>query len=255
MADDLIPFNYGDHRIRVFIIDGEPCFALADVAAVLGYRDTHNASRILREIEKGTHSVSTPGGEQRISVVSEPGLYRLIMRSRRPDAEPFQDWVVAEVLPAIRKTGGYGGRELTRLELIDIAREAEVGRLAAEEKLAIAAPKAEYVDSFVHGDTDASTIRVLANQLQIGEKALRAQLVEAKAIYQKLQGRRYSETQGRMVPEYSWHAYATHKSWFVERDQPEAPRFHNGQMRTTLYVTPVGKVKIAALLAREGEAS
>lgn len=253
--NDLIPFEYGGHQIRVFVIDGEPWFALADVAAVLGYRDTHNASRILREIEKGTHSVSTPGGDQQISIVSEPGLYRLIMRSRRPAAEPFQDWVVAEVLPAIRKTGGYGTRELTRLELIDLAREAEVGRLAAEEKLAIAAPKAEYVDSFVNGDTDATTIRVLANQLRVKEKELRARLVEAKAIYQKLQGRRYSRTQGRMVPEYSWHAYATHAAWFVERDQPEAPRFHNGQMRTTLYTTPVGKVKIAALLARESEAS
>lgn len=253
--NDLIPFEYGDHQVRVFVIDGEPWFAVADVAQVLGYRDAHNAARVLRPSERRTHPVSTSAGSRDITVCNEPGLYRLIMRSRRPEAEPFQDWVVAEVLPTIRKSGGYGSRELTRLELIDLARDSEVGRLAAEEKLAIAAPKAEYVDSFVHGDTDATTIRVLANQLGIGEKALRAQLVAAKAIYQKLQGRRYSQTQGRMVPEYSWHAYATHRSWFVEHDQPEAPRFHNGQMRTTLYVTPAGKVKIAGLVTREGEAS
>lgn len=253
--NDLIPFEYSGNQVRVFVLDGEPWFAVADVAKVLGYRDAHNAARVLRPTELRTHSVSTNAGSREITVCSEPGLYRLIMRSRRPEAEPFQDWVVAEVLPAIRKTGGFGNRELTRLELIDIAREAEVGRLAAEEKLAIAAPKAEYVDSFVSGDTDASTIRVVANQLRVGEKALRALLVDAKAIYQKLQGRRYSETQGRMVPEYSWHAYATHRSWFVERDQPEAPRFHNGQMRTTLYITPIGKVKIAALVTCEGEAS
>lgn len=257
--NDLIPFNYGDHPVRVVVIDGDPWFVRADLARVLSYRDGHDAGRTLRDSEQRTHSVRGFEGDREVTrdvtVVSEPGLYRLIMRSRRPEAEPFQDWVLADVLPAIRKTGGFGNRELSRLELIDLARDAEVGRLAAEEQLAIAAPKAEYVDSFVNGDTDATTIRVFANQLQLGEKDLRAQLVAAKAIYQKLEGRRYSRSKGRMVPEYSWHSYATHRAWFVERDQPEAPRYHNGQMRTTLYVTPVGKVKIAALVTREGEAS
>lgn len=255
MSNDLIPFDYSGSQVRVVMIDGEPWFVLADVARVLGYRDSYAAARVLRDSERGTHSVGTPGGDQQVTVISEPGLYRLIMRSRRPEAEPFQDWVVAEVLPTVRKTGGYRQRELTRLELIDLAREAEVGRLDAERKLAIAAPKADYVDSFVNGDSDATTVRVLANQLQIGEKDLRAQLVAAKAIYQKLEGSRYSRSHGRMMPEYSWHAYATHKAWFVERDQPEAPRYHNGQMRTTLYVTPIGKVKIADLITTAGEAS
>lgn len=255
MTNDLIPFNYGDHRIRVVHIDGEPEFVSADVCAVLDHSNPTMAVAGLDEDERGLRNVETPSGMQQMVTVTEAGLYALIIRSRKPEAKPFKRWITHEVLPAIRKTGGYGNRELTRLELIDIAREAEVGRIAAEEKLAIAAPKADYVDSFVNGDTDASTIRVLANQLQIGEKALRARLVEAKAIYQKLQGRRYSRTQNRMVAEYSWHAYATHRTWFVERDQPEAPRYHNGQVRTTLYVTPVGKVKIAALVARVGEAS
>lgn len=156
---------------------------------------------------------------------------------------------------------GAAGRELSRLELIEIARDAELERLQAVEErdearaeLAIAGPKAEYVDSFVNGDDDASTFRVVANQLKIGEKDLRNLLIERKAIYRKLEGRRWSRSQGRMVPEYSWHAYGTHRAWFTEQDQPEAPRYHNGQMRTTLYVTPVGKVKLAELVRDRGAA-
>lgn len=255
VTDELIRLDFDNLPVRWVLVDGEPWFIAADVAVILGYRMASDATRRLDEDEKGTHSVRTPGGEQDVIVVNEPGLYSLVLGSKLPDAKRFKRWVTHDVLPSIRKTGGFGNRELSRLELIDLARDAEVGRLAAEEQLAIAAPKADYVDSFVNGDTDATTIRVFANQLQLGEKELRAQLVAAKAIYQKLEGRRYSRSKGRMVPEYSWHSYATHRAWFVERDQPEAPRYHNGQVRTTLYVTPVGKVKIASLVTREGEAS
>ena len=133
-------------------------------------------------------------------------------------------------------------------------RELEAVTAAQDRELATARPKADYVDSFVNGEADATTIRVLANQLKIGEKELRNLLIEQKAVYRKLEGRRWSRSQDRMVPEYSWHAYGTHRAWFTERDQPEAPRYHNGQMRTTLYVTPVGKVKIADLVRNRGAA-
>lgn len=78
-----------------------------DVAKILGYRDGANMVRNLRERNKGTHSVSTLGGSQTLNIINEPGLYQAVMKSKLPEAERFQDWVTDEVLPSIRKHGGY----------------------------------------------------------------------------------------------------------------------------------------------------
>lgn len=91
--------------IRVSTQDGEPWFAASDVCSALGI-DKTAASR-LDDDEKGLRLTQTHGGEQRILFVSEPGFYRLVMKSRKPEAKAFQRWVVHEVLPAIRRDGGY----------------------------------------------------------------------------------------------------------------------------------------------------
>ncbi len=245
---ELVPFDYVGHQLRTVMIDGAPWFFAADVCAAISVDVTQ--TRRLDEDEKGLYSTQTPGGKQAVTVVNEAGLYALILRSRRPEAKPFRRWVTHDVIPSIRKTGAYMANPdgLDELEVAEKYVAAIKAKRELEQQLAIAGPKAEYVDAFVNGDSDATVLRVVANQLQVGEKELRAVLAEKKAIYQKLEGRRWSRSKGRMVAEYSWHAYASHKTWFVERDQPEAPRYHNGQMRTTLYVTPIGKVKIADLL-------
>ena len=103
----ITPFNFNDSEIRLIVRAGEPWFITADVARVLGYRDANNAGRVLDEDEKGTHVVSTPGGEQRVTIINESGLYALVLRSRKPEARKFAKWVTSEVLPAIRKTGSY----------------------------------------------------------------------------------------------------------------------------------------------------
>lgn len=109
----LILADFHSLTVRLVFIKGEPWWVLADVARVLGYRDATNAGRLLRDKHKGTHLVSTPGGDQPMTVINEAGLYRLMMRSDHPEAEAFQDWVTDEVLPSIRRTGTYtqkGGR-------------------------------------------------------------------------------------------------------------------------------------------------
>ena len=103
----ITPFNFNDSEIRLIVRAGEPWFITADVARVLGYRDANNAGRVLDEDEKGTHVVSTPGGDQRVTIINESGLYALVLRSRKPEARKFAKWVTSEVLPAIRKTGSY----------------------------------------------------------------------------------------------------------------------------------------------------
>ncbi|TAM23404.1 MAG: hypothetical protein EPN60_15095 [Nevskiaceae bacterium] len=100
-------FQFHTHAVRVVARDGEPWFVLADVAEALGYRDAANAGRCLADKQRGTQIVSTPSGDQPMTLVNESGLYRLVLRSRKPEAIAFSDWVTGEVLPSIRKTGGY----------------------------------------------------------------------------------------------------------------------------------------------------
>lgn len=100
-------FDFHSHAVRVVMRDGEPWFVAADVANVLGYRNAPDAARSLPDHQKGTQIVRTPGGDQSMTIISEPGLYRLVLRSRKPEAEAFTDWVTGEVLPSIRKTGTY----------------------------------------------------------------------------------------------------------------------------------------------------
>lgn len=101
------PAALGSHNIRVVTIEGAPWFVLADVARALGRNSPSMMIRGLADDEKGQTICSTPGGAQPTNIVSESGLYRLLVRSNSPNARPFQDWVVRDVLPAIRKDGAY----------------------------------------------------------------------------------------------------------------------------------------------------
>jgi len=87
--------------------EGEPMFVASDLAKALGYRDAANMTRMLDGDEKDTQIVSTLGGDQKMTVVSESGLYHAVMNSRVPQAKMFRRWVTSEVLPQIRRTGGY----------------------------------------------------------------------------------------------------------------------------------------------------
>jgi prophage antirepressor-like protein len=106
-ASEPMLFNFDGLPVRSVKIKGEPWFVAADVAAVLEYRDAFNLARILDDDERGTHVVSTPGGDQEMSTINESGLYAAILKSRKPEAQRFRRWVTGEVLPSIRKTGGY----------------------------------------------------------------------------------------------------------------------------------------------------
>lgn len=259
---DLIPFDYSGRQVRTVTVDGEPWFVAADVCAVLGIVETHRAVASLDDDEKDRHSVTTPGGVQEVVTINEPGLYSLVLRSRKPEAKLFKRWITHEVLPAIRATGSYGNVPALpdmntpegQLQIIEAWRASVVKTIEQAEEIKALKPKADYVDGFVNANDDLTLLRVLANQVGMKESALRELLVAQNVIYRKREGTRWSRSQGRQVAEYSWHAKAGYATWFVERDQPEAPRLHNGQMRTTLYATPVGKVKVAELVTRLGAA-
>lgn len=105
---NITPFKFEDHDITVLTDEsGEPWFVAGEIADVLGYSEASAMTRGLDEDEKGLQVVQTPGGRQKVIVISESGLYSAILKSEREEAGPFQKWVRAEVLPSIRKTGSY----------------------------------------------------------------------------------------------------------------------------------------------------
>lgn len=108
MNQNLIPFAFGDHLIRTLEKSGTTWFVAADVCAVLDIQNARDAvAKALDDDEKGVDTIYTLGGTQEMLVVNEPGLYRLVFKSRKPQARAFQRWVYHQVLPTIRRTGSY----------------------------------------------------------------------------------------------------------------------------------------------------
>lgn len=108
MSNSIMNFSFEGADVRVNTDEnGNPWFVAKDVSDVLEISRQQNATRYLDEDEKGRCLVNTPSGEQEMTVVNEAGLYSLILRSRKPEAKAFKRWVTHEVLPSIRKSGGY----------------------------------------------------------------------------------------------------------------------------------------------------
>ena len=120
MNQTITIFNHLGNDIRVMTDEqGEPLFVASDVASILGYRMASDMTRRLDPDEKGTRSVRTSGGTQELTVINESGLYTAILGSKLSEAKAFKRWVTSEVLPSIRKRGGYLTPEATREALRD----------------------------------------------------------------------------------------------------------------------------------------
>lgn len=143
-------FIYAGHDVRTIDADGEPWFVAADVARILGYSATAALTRRLDDDDKGVRDLHTPGGQQSMAVISEPGLFAAILGSQVAGAKAFKRWVTHEVLPVIRKTGSYGNAQPHALpqSFADALRQ-----LAdTHEQLEAAAPKLEAYDALVEAD-------------------------------------------------------------------------------------------------------
>lgn len=177
--------------VRSILIDSDPWFVAADVCKALELEKTNRALSRLDDDEKGAHSVSTPGGRQRMSIISESGLYSLILGSRKPEARAFKRWITHEVIPSIRKHGAYMTDSL--LDALEAHPEAVpeyLNRLRSENarnreltrRLRLALPKAEYYDAFVD-PADCTNIRTTAKELGVPEKQFTRYLEEKKYLF------------------------------------------------------------------------
>lgn len=193
-------------QIRVIERDGEPWFVGKDVAEILGYSNTRGAlAKHVDEDDKGVAKCDTLGGAQEVAIINESGLYSLVLRSNLPAAKQFKRWVTSEVLPAIRKSGGYIKTDagmtpeeimarahviaedtLRRLEQKNRELTADVSRLTVETQ--IMAPKADYFDLLVDRNL-LTSFRETAKQLGVKEKAFIRWLLDRKYIYRDQKGK------------------------------------------------------------------
>lgn len=186
-------------QVRTVEVDGEPWLVGKDVAEALGYKNPQEAVRThVDDDDKGVSKILTPGGEQLVPIINESGLYSLVLSSKLPTAKKFKRWVTAEVLPSIRRHGGYiqGQKELTGEELMAKAllvaqktladREARLADLTVQNQ--IMAPKADYFDELVDRNL-LTSFRETAKQLGIGEKAFIRFLLDRKYIYRDKRGK------------------------------------------------------------------
>lgn len=212
MSNEILPasaepmqiFSYNEKQIRTVAIDGEPWFVLKDVCEVLGISKYRDVAERLDEDERGSVRVDTLGGTQRMAAVNESGLYHVIIRSDKPIAKPFRKWVTADVLPTMRKTGGYVANDDVFIDTyLPYADEQTkilfrstletVKRL--NEKVKADTPKVTYFDALIDRGNDLS-FRETAKELHIGEREMIRSLIAAGYLYRdkKQQLRPYAET-------------------------------------------------------------
>lgn len=116
--NDLQVFTYNETPLRTVEKDGELWWVLKDVCGVLGIVKHTSVSARLDDDEKGACLMSTPSGDQNMTIINEPGLYNVILRSDKPEAKDFKRWVTHDVLPSIRNTGSYSMQPMSPAQLI-----------------------------------------------------------------------------------------------------------------------------------------
>lgn len=229
-------------RVRVAMTSDKPMFFANDVAKALGYVEYQKA---VRTHCKGVSEMDTPtaGGIQRVKYIPESDVYRLVMRSKLPQAEQFQDWVCDEVLPAIRKTGGYMVAKVDDTPEMIMARAVLVANETinrqkqqleqAEKKVAALTPKAELMDKVL--DTD--------QKIDVGQSAKILGLPFGRnTLFQKLREKGiFFCNRNEPKQEYINRGYFELKEKFIERNS------HDGFTVIKVLVTQKGLDFIARL--------
>jgi prophage antirepressor-like protein len=232
-------------EIQVLVENGEVYFPATEVASILGYSNPHKAVRDHCK-EKGVtiRSVLTSGGEQQKKFISEGNLYRLITRSKLPEAEKFESWVFDEVLPTIRKTGGYVSNEdlfiRTYLPFADeqtkmMFRGVLETVRRQNEQIAAMKPKVDYFDALIDRNL-LTNFRDTAKELKVKERFFINWLLQNKFVYR--------DQKGKLKP------YAPYVPELFELKEFA----RNGKADVQTLITPKGRETFRLLLQKEGVA-
>lgn len=236
----VIPFSFEKHDVRVITSDDQPWFVLADVCGVLEIANPTRAANRLEADEHALHSMKGADNRAReTTIINESGLYALILTSRKAAAKRFRKWVTGEVLPAIRKTGGYmaAAPEETPEELALRAMtilQATVERQKLQ--LAEVQPKAEAHDRLA-GTEGSISITEAAKLLQVRPKDLFAWLSCNGWIY-----RRPGNT--------NWLGYSSHTTSgdLVHKVTTVLKPDGSERVAEQVRITPKGLTKLAKLM-------
>lgn len=209
--NELQLFNFENNQVRTLLINDEPWFVGKDVAEILGYSKARNAiaTHVDDDDKKGAPIQGDLGGTQEMTVINESGVYALVFGSKLPSAKRFKHWVTSEVLPTLRKTGGYT-MPRTYLEALK-AFTAEVEKnemLSLENKIKTQQinelkPKADYTDRILK-TTDLMTTTQIAKDYGMSAKQFNAMLHDYKVqfkqngqwlLYSKHQSKGYTSSE------------------------------------------------------------
>ena len=192
MENKLMIFeNEAFGKVRTLNLNGEPWFVAADVCKALELGNPSMTVERLDDDEKGISTIDTLGGKQRMAIINEPGLYSLVITSRKPEAKAFKRWITHEVIPAIRKHGAY----MTKSVLEQVLENPELVLLMAQrmleeqrknellqQELRLAKPKADFYDAFIHPEC-CTNLRATAKELKVPEKMFTAFLIRKRYLY------------------------------------------------------------------------
>jgi anti-repressor protein len=237
----IVPFQFGDQPVRISDRNGQPWFVLADVCRALDVANPSVAAQRLDDDEKDALSLTDAIGRPQVTtVINESGLYRIIMTSRKASARRFRKWVTAEVLPSIRRTGGYGA-PAAALDLSDPATLHRLliehtGRaLAADERVAQLQPKATALDLLTAAD-GSLCITDAAKGLGVQPRALFRWLETNDWIYRRAGGSHWIGYQARIAA-----GLVEHKATRIERRQGPA------KFVEQVLITPKGMGRLAEI--------
>lgn len=245
MENKLMIFeNEAFGKVRTLNLNGEPWFVAADVCKALELGNPSMTVERLDEDEKGISTIDTLGGKQRMAIINEPGLYSLVITSRKPEAKAFKRWITHEVIPAIRKHGAY----MTKSVLEQVLENPELVLLMAQrmleeqrknellqQELRLAKPKADFYDAFIHPEC-CTNLRTTAKELNVPERWF--------ARFLQQTGFLYRSPAGNLMP----YAIPRNRGLFRVRDY-----IRNGHSGAYTLITPMGKSLFRELL-RCGEA-
>lgn len=192
--NELELFNFEGSEVRTLTIDGNPYFVGKDVADILGYSNGSRDINAHTDLEdRLKYRISTAGQMREQTIINESGLYSLILSSKLPSAKRFKRWVTSEVLPAIRKHGGYLTDEKMKEALLNpdtiitlatqLKREKEA-RLMAEQRANELSTKADYCDVIL-ANKSLVTITQIAKDYGMSGKAMNQLLHEKGVIYKQ----------------------------------------------------------------------
>ncbi|GAA2182111.1 phage antirepressor Ant [Brooklawnia cerclae] len=253
----LIPFDYSGQQVRVINLHGEPWFVAKDVCEILDIR-TDTLRYILdsdevRSINPNSIGVAQTGGKDPL-IVSEPGAYSLIARSRKPEAKPFKRWVNHEVLPSIRRTGSYGTPALSEDEIVHQALAITAKRVEAltatvehqERRLRLVEPKAAAFDRWLSSNVNYAVDRVAKALRAAGAITGRNRLLDHMGTRKKDGGLEwiFRDARGQWTP---FQAQVECGRLAVKFGSYEDSKTGEQVGTTTVRITPKGAARLAAV--------